>query len=195
MFNFKYESILQIIKLPLAVILIFSGILKLIDLNSFTEILAKQNLIPSILQTPFTLFLCMFEILLGSFLILGIAEFYTDFAVMLTFTGFTLLHIIVYIMDKNLSCGCYGSVIDSYLSSITSMFLTGVLWLFSLCIFIRQFIRTKNKKFSTGVIVSKYRIILLLLIIFAALNVSLFINTDQMREKRELMKSGKYKPD
>ena len=114
--------------------LVFSGLAKLFDFNSFIIILAEQGIIPPVFYSPFAIMLIVFELILGLVLILGILELFTDISTVSVFTVFIIFHIILYMKDKELSCGCYGTILDSYISNEMSIVLTFFFWIIAIFI-------------------------------------------------------------
>jgi len=135
--RFKVEY-LTLVRRFIGIWLIFSGFVKLLDLDSFLTILEEQNLIAPEIYFPFTIVLCLFEVNLGAVLIMNMKKLTADFIVLITFTGFLIVHIALYIKDKSISCGCYGSLLDNYITNEVSMLITFVLWILSQLILVRD---------------------------------------------------------
>ena len=136
--NINNRKIFAVIRIVMGLWLILSGFLKLIDLNAFLKILEEQGLIPPEIYFPFTIILCLFEVNLGAILIMKMKRIATDLIVLTTFTGFLIVQIILYIKDKSISCGCYGSLLDNYITNEISMIITFMLWILSQMILVRD---------------------------------------------------------
>ena len=134
----KKSFLYSILRIIIGTWLIFSGLAKLFDFNSFIIILAEQGIIPPVFYSPFAIMLCVFELFLGSVLILNILQIYTDISMAFIFTVFIIFHIILYMKDKELSCGCYGTILDNYVSNEMSIALTFFFWIITLFIVFKQ---------------------------------------------------------
>jgi hypothetical protein len=98
----------------IALVLLFSGISKVIDPENFLKVLnvTLSFLGENIIVLIATL-LPVFEIALGIMLILNVKVEETLIAVLLLFVAFTVFAIYGTIMGFNIDCGCFGSNISS----------------------------------------------------------------------------------
>jgi putative oxidoreductase len=108
--NKSFLLILVILRILFGGIFVFSGIMKLIDINSFAIALGKFKILNPLLVDYFTYSIPAFELLIGIFLILNIKTgLFTQIATLLL-SFFTSIIIAKIFEGEEISCGCFGNL-------------------------------------------------------------------------------------
>ena len=106
-------SILLIIRFALAIVLIISGALKLLDLKGFFFIVVRYNLVKGKLAKFLAYSLPFIEIIVGFLLISKMFLSIVSLAALLLIITATAGVIYAYFKNNKLdNCGCYGTKID-----------------------------------------------------------------------------------
>ena len=103
----------RVIKIILGIVLLFSGVTKILDPGKAVDLMIELKIIPEDLILIIISILPVLEILIG---VLLISRRYSKFAAisaLVLFTGFFLISIYGTITGLNSDCGCFGSVIKS----------------------------------------------------------------------------------
>ena len=106
----KYVRVIRII---LGLLLIFSGVAKIIDPSNAVKMMLDLGLLPLNLIIPLISFFPVVEIALGLLLIADRYNILSTSATLFLFTGFLFISIYGTMTGLNSDCGCFGSVIES----------------------------------------------------------------------------------
>ncbi len=103
----------RVIKILLGLILIFSGITKIIDPSEAVDLMLEFKIIPEVMIIYIISILNVSEILIGVFLISGLYHRLAIISALVLFSGFFLISIYGTIIGINSNCGCFGSIVKS----------------------------------------------------------------------------------
>ena len=103
----------RVVRILLGIVLLFSGITKIIDSSKAVDLMLDFKVIPEALILIIVSILPVLEILIGVLLILGMYPKFASISALVLFSGFFLIIIYGTIIGLNSDCGCFGSVIKS----------------------------------------------------------------------------------
>ncbi|WP_409344801.1 MauE/DoxX family redox-associated membrane protein [Paenibacillus sp. MBLB4367] len=101
-----------IMKLTVAITLLFSGIAKTLDIKTSARISAAVDILPRKLGYIFGLLLPIIEILLGIALLIEFKVPLVLSLVFITFVVFFIVNLKIMINGTDLGCNCYGKVLS-----------------------------------------------------------------------------------
>jgi len=103
----------RVVRVLLGVVLIFSGITKIVDPSKAVDLMLEFKVIPEALILIIISVLPVLEILTGMLLVTGMYPKLASISALALFFGFFLISIYGTIIGLNSDCGCFGSVIKS----------------------------------------------------------------------------------
>lgn len=155
-FNNCKKYLLHIIRIMLASVYIFSGLVKGFDPMG-TAIKVEEYLmvfsldIFSVLSPVLAILLCAMELFIGLLLLLNIKQRFTAFVTLLITAGFTLTTLYIYIASPVSDCGCFGDAIK--LSNAETFYKNIVLVIMAIAIYFNVFsqshLKTLNSKIDS----------------------------------------------
>ena len=104
---------LRVVKIILGIILIFSGITKIIDPSKAVDLMLEFKVIPESLILIIISVLPVLEILTGMLLVAGMYPKLASISALVLFFDFFLISIYGTLIGLSSDCGCFGSVIRS----------------------------------------------------------------------------------
>ena len=105
----------KIIRIILGVILIVSGIAKIIDPGKAISLMVSFNILPGFLIMIIMAVLPVVEICTGCLLVCSLYEAWSDAGACILFLGFFIISVYGTLLGLNSDCGCFGSVMESRL--------------------------------------------------------------------------------
>jgi len=103
----------RVIRIILGLVLIFSGITKIIDPSKAVNLMLDFKVIPEALILIIVSILPVLEILIGVLLVAGMYPKLASIFALVLFSGFFLISIYGTLIGLSSDCGCFGSVIKS----------------------------------------------------------------------------------
>jgi len=103
----------RVVRILLGIVLIFSGITKIIDPSKAVDFMLEFKVIPEFLILIVVSILPILEILIGVLLISGMYQKFASISALVLFSGFFIISIYGTIIGLSSDCGCFGSVIKS----------------------------------------------------------------------------------
>ena len=103
----------RVVKIILGIVLIFSGITKIIDPSKAVNLMLELKVIPEPVILIVISILPVLEILIGVLLISGMYQKLAAISALILYTGFFLISIYGTLIGLSSDCGCFGSVIKS----------------------------------------------------------------------------------
>jgi putative oxidoreductase len=134
----SYVKLLLAVRVVLGVILLYAGIAKSIDTQSFADAIYAFRILPSVLINPMAITLPILEITLGCMLIAGRAERLTLLAVSLLLAVFSLVLGQALIRGLNIDCGCFGPEKGSLFGSVFSLSRDAVMFAGSILLYVKS---------------------------------------------------------
>ncbi|HDJ22712.1 MAG: hypothetical protein B5M54_00800 [Candidatus Aminicenantes bacterium 4484_214] len=122
-------------RLIIGVVLIWSGILKIIDPLNFARDILNYRLFPESWALWIAVILPGLELLIGLLLISGILRTGASFLALSLFSLFIVLIMVTMIRGVNPDCGCFGAF--SHKVGASLLFQDLLLWLGALYLFLR----------------------------------------------------------
>lgn len=142
------KYLLHVIRITLALVYIFSGLVKGFDPMG-TAIKVDEYLMVfsldyfSMLSPVAAIFLCAMEIFIGLLLLLNIQRRFTALATLLITAGFTLTTLYIYIASPVSDCGCFGDAIK--LSNAETFYKNIVLVVMAIILYLHVFSSSRQK--------------------------------------------------
>jgi len=103
----------KIIRIILGVILIVSGIAKIIDPGKAVNLMVSLDILPYLIIMIIMAVLPVVEIGTGCLLLFNLYKEYTYAAACILFWGFFIISVYGTLLGLNSDCGCFGSVMES----------------------------------------------------------------------------------
>ena len=108
------DKFILILRLVLGSSFILSGITKIFSMTSFIDTVYRFNVLPEVLNLPFSVFFPVAELVFGVALVIGYLTKFSSFSIM-----FMLIMMLAAIVPQLLGgpeigdCGCFGGLMDS----------------------------------------------------------------------------------
>ena len=132
----------RVVRVLLGVVLIFSGITKIVDPSKAVDLMLEFKVIPEALILIIISVLPVLEILTGMLLVTGMYPKLASISALALFFGFFLISIYGTIIGLNSDCGCKILIINNGLS---------ILWYYVIC----QQLQTNNSLLKWEVVMRK----------------------------------------
>lgn len=152
----KLNSILPLVfRTLLGAILLLSGILKVIELDNFSDAIEKFNLVSKEFIPFLSYLIPLFEILLGFFLIINFRTYHCSIISMYMISFFTAIVTAKIFEGAEISCQCFGNLSDGQIDWYTIL-RNSLLIILSLIVALNYYIPSKQKKKDPFLINTSY---------------------------------------
>jgi len=99
----------RVVKIVLGIVLIFSGVAKIIDPSKAVDLMLEFKIIPEAVILIIVSILPVLEILIGVLLISGMYPKLASISALVLFSGFFLISIYGTLIGLSSDCGCFGN--------------------------------------------------------------------------------------
>lgn len=104
------QYLLFLLRIILGFIFIYSGFIKIIDTQGFSNSISNYKLLPEVFINFFAIILPWIELSSGLLLLLGISVKENAFIINLLLSVFLIAIIISLIRGLDINCGCFGTI-------------------------------------------------------------------------------------
>ncbi len=154
---YQNPKLLFILRILIGALFIFSGVMKIMDIQSFADSIATFEILPKSLISPTAIILPILEVLSGSLLIYGRYQKIAALAILCMMAVFITAQVSAMARGLNVDCGCFGGI--KFLNIFQDYSLTRN----TIIIAIITFIYTLNINFIKKNLFKKYVIIIILI--------------------------------
>ena len=103
----------RVVRIVLGLVLIFSGVAKIIDPSKAVNLILEFKIIPEAVILIIVSILPVLKILIGVLLVSGMYPKFAAISSLVLFSGFFLISIYGTLIGLSSDCGCFGSVVRS----------------------------------------------------------------------------------
>lgn len=115
----SFKILINLLRLVFGGVLIFSGIVKLFDITNFTSSLSDFNLLPAQTILFFAYLIPLLELILGLLIFVNYRTAVASQVASFLIALFTAVVISKITEGANISCGCFGNLIEDKINHST----------------------------------------------------------------------------